>query len=254
MRNELAIMLGVQLVTKHAKYLGHPYSVGHSKAKNIRARYHSLIHFAITAWDLGPVGGKSPLENRGGWSAIILGQPLLPRPRTFQLIGSSRTLNREAHIAEFITPYHSWREGVIRSEFQDVDAKCILSIPLNDTGSPDEIVWYFEQKLASPGCSRGDAGETLCRRCGSFGAGGVQRLELCVMRLRARRHPPCVRPLNLCTIGVGCLGFTKHCHSYAHYGRMGLTPWGTIGDRCPGIRTLSFHLLGSMVSMQQAHL
>ncbi|KAK4424988.1 hypothetical protein Salat_1692400 [Sesamum alatum] len=80
-----------------------------------------------------------------GQSALIVGQP---GSLGLEPSAGFQTPNPEqwATIAKLNGPDFSWNVGVIKSEFRDIDANCILSIPLNEAASPDEIIWHFERK------------------------------------------------------------------------------------------------------------
>ncbi|KAL0449286.1 UNVERIFIED_CONTAM: hypothetical protein Slati_1485000 [Sesamum latifolium] len=82
---------------------------------------------------------------RDGKSIPIKGQPWLPRPGTFQLIGQHANLAEDTKVVALITLAHEWDAALIRSEMWPIDSNCILSIRLRETGALDELIWHFER-------------------------------------------------------------------------------------------------------------
>ncbi|KAL0451819.1 UNVERIFIED_CONTAM: hypothetical protein Slati_1160000 [Sesamum latifolium] len=78
-----------------------------------------------------------------GKSALIVGHPWLPGPHTFQPIVSPRTLLEDVKVASLLNQHC---EELVPSEFLPSDAECNLSIELQQSILPDEIVWHFKRK------------------------------------------------------------------------------------------------------------
>ncbi|KAL0300142.1 UNVERIFIED_CONTAM: hypothetical protein Scaly_3058100 [Sesamum calycinum] len=75
----------------------------------------------------------------------IIGQPWLPRPKIFQLIGCLVSL-LVSKVESLITSSKEWNEPLIRAEFYPANANCILGISLRSGEVRDELIWHYESK------------------------------------------------------------------------------------------------------------
>ncbi|KAL0449105.1 UNVERIFIED_CONTAM: hypothetical protein Slati_1466900 [Sesamum latifolium] len=80
-----------------------------------------------------------------GESASIVGVPWLPRPISFQIICKLKSLPEDTKVAALLDEA-GWKEPLVRDEFLQIDAYCILSIRLPNTRSPDELIWHHGKK------------------------------------------------------------------------------------------------------------
>ncbi|KAL0312261.1 UNVERIFIED_CONTAM: hypothetical protein Sradi_5625400 [Sesamum radiatum] len=76
----------------------------------------------------------------------IMGHPWLPRPWTFRPVRRPNSLSIGAKVSELLTEEHAWNVELIRKEFCDMDAKCILEIALPSRDTRDELIWHYDIK------------------------------------------------------------------------------------------------------------
>ncbi|KAL0434015.1 UNVERIFIED_CONTAM: hypothetical protein Slati_2735800 [Sesamum latifolium] len=79
----------------------------------------------------------------GDWRSVqIVGVPWLPRPLLFQVISKPKLLP-ESSLVDVLLDEYGWNEGLVREEFSQVDAECILSIPLPREHRCDKLIWHY---------------------------------------------------------------------------------------------------------------
>ncbi|KAL0433723.1 UNVERIFIED_CONTAM: hypothetical protein Slati_2706600 [Sesamum latifolium] len=93
--------------------------------------------------DLVAAGLRWKIGN--GKSVSIMGEPWLPRPRSYKLISKSKSLRESTKVAELLN-VSGWNASLVLEEFEPIDTKCILSIPLPSNDRPDDLVWDYEKQ------------------------------------------------------------------------------------------------------------
>ncbi|KAL0427513.1 UNVERIFIED_CONTAM: hypothetical protein Slati_2926100, partial [Sesamum latifolium] len=91
------------------------------------------------------IGAGLRWQIRDAASVPIVGTPWLPRPSTFQVILKPRSLSGNTTIAALLDE-SGWNVGLIREEFSQFDAECILSVPLPQCNRLDEIICITESR------------------------------------------------------------------------------------------------------------
>ncbi|KAL0462633.1 UNVERIFIED_CONTAM: hypothetical protein Slati_0150900 [Sesamum latifolium] len=105
-----------------------------------------LIYMALVARCEELAGHRDQMEDWRWKVGAYCWPPVATTALTFQPIVRPRTLPEDAKVASLLNQHRDWNEELVRSEFLPSDAECILSIELQQTTSPDEIVWHFERK------------------------------------------------------------------------------------------------------------
>ncbi|KAL0406255.1 UNVERIFIED_CONTAM: putative mitochondrial protein, partial [Sesamum latifolium] len=94
-----------------------------------------------SARDLLAAGIRWKIGN--GRCIPILGQPWLPRLKTFQLQQAPISLPSDGKVSTLMSPADEWNVALVRAAFCSDDADCILGVKLPGTDSRDELVWRY---------------------------------------------------------------------------------------------------------------
>ncbi|KAL0444502.1 UNVERIFIED_CONTAM: hypothetical protein Slati_2172900 [Sesamum latifolium] len=105
LKNDLASMLGVRMVTKHDRYLGLP-----------------ALDRGVQIW-------------KDKW---------LPRPLSFQVITQPNTLGEDAKLEELLDSEEGWDEELIHFVFLPMDVDIIVGIN-RVVGSTHSLHWHYEK-------------------------------------------------------------------------------------------------------------
>ncbi|KAL0434402.1 UNVERIFIED_CONTAM: hypothetical protein Slati_2774500 [Sesamum latifolium] len=77
-----------------------------------------------------------------GESITIMGVPWIPKPSSFQVICPPRSLDGLTKVVELMDET-GWKDDMVRGEFSQIDAECILSIPLSRVCGRDKLIWHY---------------------------------------------------------------------------------------------------------------
>ncbi|KAL0345896.1 UNVERIFIED_CONTAM: hypothetical protein Sradi_4420900 [Sesamum radiatum] len=167
-QQDLASILGVQVVNRHVKYLGLPALVGRSK-REVFQNLKDKVWARLQSWrckNLSQVGKRARPGCSFTWRSIIAAKDVIasgmrwqvgsgcsihiwkdrwiPRPLSFQVITTPNTLSEEATVNELLTTDGDWNEDLLRAIFRGDDVNAIVGIS-QAHGRPDLQRWHYEK-------------------------------------------------------------------------------------------------------------
>ncbi|KAL0401630.1 UNVERIFIED_CONTAM: hypothetical protein Slati_4192900 [Sesamum latifolium] len=169
LKNDLASVLGIRVVTKHERYLGFPALVGRSK-REIFQTLKDRVWAKMQSWRCRNLSQAGKATAGPGssftWRSILAARELIlvgmrwhietgqgvriwkdkwiPRPLSFQVVMTPNTLGEDVKVEELFDSEGGWKEELLHFVFLPMDVDIIVGIN-RAVGIPDSLRWHYEK-------------------------------------------------------------------------------------------------------------